>query len=79
MIISHKHKFIQDNRKKIDKDNIYGTLIHPDGKCGKYDPPLPTSVVKEDCYKMNERHQNGKMKDLRKLTGYEPEKQTEEN
>ena len=44
---SHKHKFIKDNRKKIDKDNIYGTSIHPDGKCGSYDPPLPVSVVKE--------------------------------
>ena len=44
---SHKHKFIKDNRKKIDTDNIYGTPIHPDGKCGKYDPPLPTSKIRK--------------------------------
>tara|TARA_R110000796_G_scaffold41753_2_gene103310 strand:+ start:377 stop:1216 length:840 start_codon:yes stop_codon:yes gene_type:complete len=45
---SHKHKFVKDNRKKIDTDNIYGTPIHPDGKSGSYDPPLPVSVVKEE-------------------------------
>jgi len=42
---SHTHKFLKDNRKKVDTDNIYGTKIHPDGKCGQYDPPLPTTML----------------------------------
>jgi hypothetical protein len=69
---SHTHKFIKTTPRK--KDNLYGMKAHADGKEGKYDPPLPTSLVKEidDCYNMNERHKNGKMKDMRKQTGYEP-------
>ena len=62
---SHTHKFLKDNRKKVDTDNIYGTKIHPDGKCGQYDPPLPVSVVKEkeDVYDYNSRVKNGKLKE----------------
>ena len=38
----------------------------------KYDPPLPTSIVKEDCYDAMSRIKSGKLEDLRKKTGYEP-------
>ncbi len=42
---SHKHKFIQT--KPRTKKNIYGMKAHADGKEGKYDPPLPTSLIEE--------------------------------
>lgn len=43
---SHTHKFIKSgNKGKID--NIYGGVKRINGKEGKYDPPLPVSVIKE--------------------------------
>tara|TARA_R100000963_G_scaffold34932_1_gene30264 strand:- start:2282 stop:3760 length:1479 start_codon:yes stop_codon:yes gene_type:complete len=45
---SHKHKFVKTNTY-TNKDNIYGSDIHPDGKKKLYKPPLPDSVLnKED-------------------------------
>ena len=44
---SHTHKFI----KSGDKDkisNIYGDAKRVNGEKGKYEPPLPVSVIKED-------------------------------
>tara|TARA_R110001632_G_scaffold74338_1_gene170180 strand:- start:119 stop:1063 length:945 start_codon:yes stop_codon:yes gene_type:complete len=43
---SHTHKFIKTTPRK--KDNLYGMKAHADGKEGKYDPPLPTSLIKEE-------------------------------
>ena len=45
---SHQHKFIKT--KPREKENLYGMKAHADGREGKYDPPLPTSVVKEEKY-----------------------------
>ena len=46
---SHQHKFVKT--KPRHKENLYGMKAHADGKEGKYDPPLPVSVVKEEaCY-----------------------------
>ena len=43
---SHTHKFIKSGDKgKID--NIYGGVKRINGEKGKYDPPLPVSVLKE--------------------------------
>ncbi len=40
---SHKHKFIKTKPRK--NDNLYGMKAHADGTEGKYEPPLPTSLV----------------------------------
>jgi len=46
---SHQHKFVKT--KPRHKENLYGMKAHADGKEGKYDPPLPVSIVKEEaCY-----------------------------
>ena len=42
---SHTHKFIKT--KPRENENLYGMKAHADGKEGRYDPPLPSSVVKE--------------------------------
>ncbi len=51
---SHKHKFIKhkENTAEDSKTDTYGKIKRcNDGKQGKYDPPLPNSVVKEQgCY-----------------------------
>jgi len=44
---SHKHKFIKTTPRKHD-NNVYGVASHANGFEGKYDPPLPTSLVKEN-------------------------------
>ena len=49
---SHSHKFLKTTSYDT-KDNIYGAPIHPEGKKKKFDPPLPTSVVKEESYSTN--------------------------
>jgi hypothetical protein len=55
---SHKHKFIK-TKPYVDKQNVYGSVIHPTGQKKAFDPPLPVSVVKEekdtktDIYGMN--------------------------
>jgi len=44
---SHTHKFIKSGDKgKID--NIYGGVKRINGQKGKYEPPLPVSVIKYD-------------------------------
>ena len=78
---SHTHKFIKKettsdkiqskNYETDDRKNPLKQMGSQTGNKG-YDPPLPVSVVKEDCYNMNERHKNGKMLDMRKETGYDP-------
>ncbi len=53
---SHKHKFIKEEEHKwvkVKSDSCYGGVSTEDSKeCGghqqRYDPPLPTSVVKEE-------------------------------
>jgi len=50
---SHTHKFIKSgNKGKID--NIYGGVKRINGKEGKYDPPLPVSVIRTNNDKGNE-------------------------
>ena len=39
------HKFVKTTPRK--KEDLYGMKGHADGKEGKYDPPLPNSIVKE--------------------------------
>ncbi len=41
----HTHKFIKT--KPREKEDLYGMKGHADGKEGKYDPPLPVSVIKK--------------------------------
>jgi len=43
---SHEHKFVKTKPRK--KENLYGMKAHADGTEGKYDPPLPVSIVKEE-------------------------------
>ena len=52
-ISSHKHKFIKENESTVLDSKNYGTKdrknpLKPFGVTG-YEPPLPTSVLKEDC------------------------------
>jgi len=51
---SHKHKFIKhkENTAEESKTDTYGKLKRcNDGKQGKYTPPLPVSVIKEESFK----------------------------
>ena len=57
---SHKHKFVK-TKPYVDKENVYGSVIHPTGQKKAFDPPLPTSVV-QDCYNQKERLKSGKLK-----------------
>jgi len=59
---SHQHKFIKENTKEeqfkidISKDSAYGNninIINPKHRKDKYKSPLPTSLIKEDCYDKN--------------------------
>jgi len=43
-LTSHTHKIVE-TKPRPNKD-LYGVKGHADGKEGKYDPPLPTSVIK---------------------------------
>ncbi len=63
---SHKHKFIKhkENTAEDSKTDTYGKIKRcNDGKQGKYDPPLPNSVVKPE---VNEKYtyEQDKEKDL---------------
>jgi len=59
-LTSHKHKFLKPNTPMGEKPDMYGRLWDKNGKPyvkekqhSQYDPPLPTSVVKEEdkgCY-----------------------------
>ena len=58
---SHKHKFLKPNTPMGDKPDMYGRLWDKDGKPyvkekqhSQYNPPLPTSIVKEDIIEPNE-------------------------
>jgi len=44
----HTHKFIKD--RTSDKNGLYGNSVLKGVKEGKYDPPLPTSVIKTEIY-----------------------------
>jgi hypothetical protein len=64
---SHKHKFIDQskNKNKLNDGIIYNggkeMKVISDGKGKQYDPPLPTSVVKEDLcqYDVNKNTYGG--------------------
>jgi site-specific DNA-methyltransferase (adenine-specific) len=60
---SHKHKFLKE--KKSEHETLYGGVkvnnIDGNEREARYDPPLPTSVVKEDVYDAKERFKNGKL------------------
>ncbi len=43
---SHKHKFIKEKESVRSNNSCYGGLKSE--KCSKYDPPLPTTIVKEE-------------------------------
>ena len=48
---SHKHKFIKERNTQQKNGNIYeGDGNNKKIMEGKYDPPLPTSLVKEETY-----------------------------
>jgi len=52
---SHKHKFVKSGDKGTI-DNVYGGAVkRVNGQKGKYDPPLPVSVVKEE---IDEKYKN---------------------
>tara|TARA_R110000737_G_scaffold233367_2_gene246626 strand:- start:350 stop:1237 length:888 start_codon:yes stop_codon:yes gene_type:complete len=77
---SHKHKFIDKEEELDEKYKNKGGLYSKVSRNGllkaepHYDPPLPTSLIKEDCpepepepkiedvYKATERFKNGKLK-----------------
>ena len=61
---SHKHKFIKEGGKgMIEGNKVYeGKKVLYRNESGKYEPPLPVSVVKEDVYNSKERFKNGKLK-----------------
>jgi len=54
-ISSHKHKFLTPTQRDVNdtEESVYGKLNRPDCKerqsCPNYDPPLPTTVLREDC------------------------------
>ena len=59
---SHKHKFLKENTPMGDKPDMYGRLWNKEGKPyvkekqhSQYDPPLPTSIVKEE---LDEKYKN---------------------
>ena len=66
---SHKHKFLKEEDIRKDKHNTaYGDNIHYHNNNQKngesiYNPPLPNSVIKEDCYNYKDRVDNGKLKE----------------
>jgi len=46
---SHKHKFIKEDKGTIDGNKVYeGKKVLKREPAGKYEPPLPTSLVKEE-------------------------------
>ena len=61
---SHKHKFIKEEDKQVIKgeNNTYNTegrkkpIVRE--KAGKYETPLPVSVVKEEVDKIDEKYKN---------------------
>jgi len=46
---SHQHKFLKADKGTIDGNKVYaGKKVLKREPAGKYDPPLPTSVIKEE-------------------------------
>jgi hypothetical protein len=60
---SHSHKFIKEVDKHNRRGETYDTTRKEKGLCiqGKYDPPLPTSVVRETSNYKNESDMYGKI------------------
>jgi len=58
---SHKHKFINsmNGMGNCKGDICYSKTESVQNK--QYEPPLPDSVIKDDCYNYNERIKNGKL------------------
>ena len=53
---SHQQKFVKHKENTAEESNAetYGKIKRcPNGQVGQYDPPLPNSVIKEDCYEKN--------------------------
>ena len=75
---SHKHKFIKERDAKQKNGDVYGGEEGKKLVEGKYDPPLPVSVVKEDLYgqtcddKNNYEESVGMNKKERKEVRYVP-------
>jgi site-specific DNA-methyltransferase (adenine-specific) len=60
---SHTHKFLNSKNGMKGQDNLcYGSEVKQ-VQNKQYDPPLPHSVIKEDCYNYKERVDNGKLKE----------------
>lgn len=59
---SHTHKFLNTkNGMKGKADLCYSSKVKQDQN-KQYEPPLPTSVIKEDVYNAKQRFKNGKLK-----------------
>lgn len=77
---SHTHKFLKEGGKgMIEGNKVYeGKKVLYRNEAGQYDPPLPTSVVKEDLYgqtcddKNNYEESVGMNKKERKEVRYDP-------
>ena len=69
---SHKHKFIDKDVAVEAKDGAYGKLNikQPKTSVSRYDPALPDSVVKEDCYQKNKTDDS--LRDGYRNKKYEP-------
>ena len=57
---SHSHKFLKE--RTSEKNGLYGGDVDKKVMEGKYDPPLPTSVVKEESYITNTLYSDKKGK-----------------
>jgi DNA modification methylase len=53
---SHSHKFLKETESNRDGKGVYDKVKTE--ICNKYEPPLPTSVVKEDVYEKNKLNDN---------------------
>jgi site-specific DNA-methyltransferase (adenine-specific) len=81
-ISSHQHKFVKERDSSQKNGKVYEGKGSKKLMEGKYDPPLPTSVVNEkytydqdiskDLYKTNIRKEYRTGKDVGKSTIYEP-------
>jgi DNA modification methylase len=62
---SHTHKFLKEgNKGKIEGNKVYeGKKVLYRSEAGKYDPPLPVSVVKEEENSNKNSELYGKIKD----------------
>lgn len=69
---SHQHKFIDKDVPVEAKDGAYGKLNikQPKTSGSRYDPALPDSVVKEDCYQKNKTDDS--LRDGYRNKKYEP-------